>query len=434
MKNVEQHRSQISTSKLLNAHFQFNDIVFYFLLVGFGLGLGLALGFFYLKDSSLGFQLDQLSVSPASFLTNPPPPPPPPTSLPSISHQTKSHLENRKSALVFEPSSPISQHPRPSSSVNTISKQTRNYIKEFFEQPETMHTMKDEELFWRASMIPKIQESPIKRVPKVAFLFLTRGKVLLAPLWEKFFQGHRGLYSIYVHSDPSFNQTVPKSSVFYGRQIPSKNVRWGEMNMVEAERRLLANALLDISNERFVLLSESCIPLFNFSTVYDYLIHSNKSFVESYDLRGPVGRGRYNDLMQPVVYLEQWRKGSQWFEMDRFLAIEVISDRTYFPVFRRYCKGQCYGDEHYLPTFVTVNFSERNSNRTLTYVDWSKGGPHPFRFLREDVTKEFLEKLRNSTHCNYNGRETDICYLFARKFSVNALDRLLRFAPIVMNF
>ncbi|XVF09565.1 hypothetical protein REPUB_Repub07fG0105100 [Reevesia pubescens] len=206
------------------------------------------------------------------------------------------------------------------------------------------------------------------------------------------------------------------------------------MNMVEAERRLLANALLDISNERFVLLSESCIPLFNFSTVYDYLIHSSKSFVESYDLHGPVGRGRYSYQMLPLVNILEWRKGSQWFEMDRFLATEVISDRTYFPVFWRYCKDQCYGDEHYLPTFVTMNFLERNSNRTLTYVNWSMGGPHPFRFQREDVTKELLEVLRNSTHCDYNGRETNICYLFARKFSANALERLLVFAPIVMKF
>ncbi|XVF09566.1 hypothetical protein REPUB_Repub07fG0105200 [Reevesia pubescens] len=211
MKNmVEQHRSHVSTTKLINAHIQFNDIVFYFLLFGFGLVFGITLSFFYFKDSSMDFQLHQLIVSPASVLISPPPPLP---SLLSISNQTKSHVLNRASAFI-EPSSP----PTPSLFTN----KKRDYIKELFEQPETMHNMTDEELFWRASMVPKIQEYPIKRVPKVAFLFLTRGKVLLAPLWEKFFKGHPGLYSIYVHSDPSFNQTVPKNSVFYDRWIPSK--------------------------------------------------------------------------------------------------------------------------------------------------------------------------------------------------------------------
>lgn len=85
-----------------------------------------------------------------------------------------------------------------------------------------MHEMGDEELLWKASMAPKIDEFPFKRVPKVAFMFLTRGPVLLAPLWELFFKGHEGLYSIYVHSDPSFNGSEPDKSVFYGRRIPSK--------------------------------------------------------------------------------------------------------------------------------------------------------------------------------------------------------------------
>ncbi|OMO66958.1 Glycosyl transferase, family 14 [Corchorus olitorius] len=88
--------------------------------------------------------------------------------------------------------------------------------------PNAMHNMGDKELVWRASMVPKIPEYPFHRVPEVAFLFLTKGPVLLAPLWEKFFQGHAGMYSIYVHSNPSFNLSEPQGSVFYGRRIPSK--------------------------------------------------------------------------------------------------------------------------------------------------------------------------------------------------------------------
>ncbi|XP_047952465.1 glycosyltransferase BC10-like, partial [Salvia hispanica] len=143
------------------------------------------------------------------------------------------------------------------------------------------HGMSDEELLLKASMAPKTRESG---VPKVAFMFLTRGPVVLAPLWELFFKGSRGLYSIYVHSNPSFNGSEPEDSVFHGRRIDSKEVEWGNVDMIEAERRLLANALLDFSNQYFVLLSESCIPLYNFSTIYSYLLNSTHNFVESYDL------------------------------------------------------------------------------------------------------------------------------------------------------
>ena len=213
-----------------------------------------------------------------------------------------------------------------------------------------------------------------------------------------------------------------------------QDVQWGNTNIIEAERRLLANALLDISNQRFVLLSESCIPIFNFSTVYTYLMNSTKNHVDSYVLDGPVGNGRYNPRMRHVIKIEQWRKGSQWFEMDRDLAIEVVSDQKYFPVFQKYCKRQCYADEHYLPTFVSMKHSERNSKRSLTWVDWSRGGAHPAKFLRREVTVEFLERMRSGSKCVYNGNSTNTCFLFARKFLPPALERLLRFASKVMHF
>lgn len=86
-----------------------------------------------------------------------------------------------------------------------------------------MHNMSDEELFWRASMVPKIKEIPYGHIPKVAFMFLTPGPLPLAPLWERFFKGRdEGLYSVYVHPHPSFNESVLESSVFYGRKIPSQ--------------------------------------------------------------------------------------------------------------------------------------------------------------------------------------------------------------------
>lgn len=216
-----------------------------------------------------------------------------------------------------------------------------------------------------------------------------------------------------------------------------QEVQWGKVNMIEAERRLLANALLDFSNQRFLLLSESCIPLFNFSSIYSYLMNSSQTYVEAYDLANSVGRGRYNQQMYPTIRIQQWRKGSQWFEMDRDLAIEVITDTTYFPVFQKYCRGSCYADEHYLPTFVSSKFSERNSKRPVTWVNWTRGGPHPGRYSRTDVTEQFLEKLRSEKECRYNENTTNttnVCFLFARKFLPNALDRLLRFAPKIMHF
>ncbi|XP_072999763.1 glycosyltransferase BC10-like [Typha latifolia] len=310
-------------------------------------------------------------------------------------------------------------------------------VKAFIKPTHLMHSMSDGVLFWRASMVPKIEEYPFERVPKVAFLFLTKGTLPLLPLWDRFFRGHEGLYSIYVHSLPDYKIKVPENSAFFARQIPSEETSWGSITLLDAEKRLLANALLDFSNERFrfVLLSESCIPVYNFPTVYEYLINSAHSFVESYDRDEQQCRGRYNRRMAPQIERYQWRKGSEWFELNRELAVNIVADYKYYSIFKKYCKPSCYPDEHYIPTYLNLFHGSLNANRSLTWVDWSRGGAHPATYGAPNIVAEFIQEIRNNnTFCMYNSRPTSICFLFARKFAPSALGPLLNLASTVMEF
>nr|CAB3472331.1 unnamed protein product [Digitaria exilis] len=196
--------------------------------------------------------------------------------------------------------------------------------------------MTDDELMWWASMTPKTQSSPYRRVPKVAFMFLARGDLPLRPLWEKFFAGHEGLYSIY------------------------------------------------------------------------------------------------------------WRKGAQWFEVDRAAALEVVSDTAYFPTFQERCVGGgCYMDEHYVPTLLNaLRWLPRNANRTLTFADWDRTrrtGPHPHTHRGEEVTAELVGEIRSGgrsgANCSaYRDAAKGVCFVFARKFTPDTLEPLLKLAPKVMGF
>jgi len=100
--------------------------------------------------------------------------------------------------------------------------------------------MPDEELLWRASMAPMRPGNPFGRTPKIAFMFLCVGPLPLAPVWEQFFLGHRGLYSIYVHAHPDFVPEIQPSSVFYGRHVSSQVGGWvGFINKGETSPCLL---------------------------------------------------------------------------------------------------------------------------------------------------------------------------------------------------
>ncbi|KAK1434449.1 hypothetical protein QVD17_00192 [Tagetes erecta] len=332
---------------------------------------------------------------------------------------------------------------QPSTNPNSACTSTSSCVKkdcmsiESFRFPTNVsHGMSDDELLWRASLVPENVHYPFHRMPKIAFLFLTRGPLPFLPLWERFFDAQDVIkYSIYIHTNPASNLRVEKSSVFYNRQIPSQAAEWGTLSLVDAERRLLGNALLDFSNERFVLLSESCIPIYNFPTIYDYLVKSKYSFLDSYEDPSRYGQGRYNRHMKPYIRPRDWRKGSQWFEMKRALAIKVVADTKYYNLFKRYCTHDCYPDEHYMPTFVHMFHEQLNDDRTVTYVDWSVGGPHPVSFGAKDITESHIKSLRNNgTSCSYNKRPSRICYLFARKFEASALKPLLELASKVLEY
>nr|CAB3462740.1 unnamed protein product [Digitaria exilis] len=245
------------------------------------------------------------------------------------------------------------------------------------------------------------------------------------------------LYSVYIHATPGYTSSeFSPASAFHRRHVPSKVVEWGEPNTVDAERRLLANALLDVDNDHFILLSESCVPLFNFSVVYAYLTRSHHSFVAAVDDPGAGGRGRYSGELAPEVTPEQWRKGAQWFEFHRDLAVDVVADDRYYPKFSDHCRTGCFADEHYLPTVLSIEAPARIANRSVTWVDWYRGGAHPVMFVEADVDEAFLRRQTTTDQgqCTYNGQPSHVCFLFSRKFAPDTLQPMLKLAPIMLGY
>jgi hypothetical protein len=95
---------------------------------------------------------------------------------------------------------------------------------------------------------------------KLAFLFIARHSIPLDILWEHFFlESQKHKYSVYIHARPGYVYTTENTQCrsFLNRQLKnSVQVEWGEASMVEAERLLLAEALQDPLNQRFILLSD----------------------------------------------------------------------------------------------------------------------------------------------------------------------------------
>lgn len=298
---------------------------------------------------------------------------------------------------------------------------------------------------------------------KIAFLFLARRDLPLDFLWESFFENAGALnFSIYIHSAPGFlfDKSTTRSHFFYGRQLPNSiQVGWGESSMIEAERLLFATALEDPANQRFVLLSDSCVPLYNFSYIYNYLMASPRSIVDSFlDMK----EGRYNPKMLPIIPKDKWRKGSQWIALTRRHAEVLVDDEVILPVFKKFCrrrppvdirKGKlnlklqkqhnCIPDEHYVQTLLAMSeLDVELERRTLTYTLWNNSpnkteskGWHPMTFNHANAAPQKIREIKNINHvyyetefrtewCRINSTSVP-CFLFARKFSKGAAMRLL---------
>ncbi|KAK9097526.1 hypothetical protein Sjap_023023 [Stephania japonica] len=310
--------------------------------------------------------------------------------------------------------------------------------------PAPAREFTDDEIVARVVIRDILKTPPLhSKNPKIAFMFLTPGTLPFERLWDRFFQGHDGRFTIYIHA--SREKPVHVSQYFVGREIRSDKVVWGKISMVDAERRLLANALVDPDNQHFVLLSDSCVPLHDFDYVYNYLMDTNISFVDSFEDPGPIGSGRYSEHMLPEVEKKDFRKGAQWFTMKRQHATVVMADSLYYTKFKLYCKPgmdgrNCYSDEHYLPTLFTMVDPGGISNWSVTHVDWSEGKWHPKSYRARDVSYELFKNITSideSVHvtsaekkeiqirpCLWNGMKRP-CYLFARKFYPETLDNLM---------
>ncbi|KAK7245894.1 hypothetical protein RIF29_40748 [Crotalaria pallida] len=318
-----------------------------------------------------------------------------------------------------------------------------------------------------SSSSSRVTRSPISRVfqgpPKIAFLFLVRRNVPLDFLWGTFFQnGDVSRFSVYVHSAPGFvlDDSTTRSHFFKSRQLTNSiQVSWGESSMIQAEKLLLEAALEDPANQRFVLLSDSCVPLYNFSYVYDYVMASPRSFVDSFlDVKG----GRYNPIMSPKIPREKWRKGSQWITLVRSHAEVIVDDDVIFSVFKKYCKRRppidfrkgklnlklqkqhnCIPDEHYVQTLLAMHGLEAElERRSLTYTLWNQSatrtehkGWHPMTFSYANASPQRIKEMKGINHVYYETEyrtewcrtnSTSVpCFLFARKFSQGAAMRLL---------
>jgi hypothetical protein len=217
---------------------------------------------------------------------------------------------------------------------------------------------------------------------KLAFLFLTNNNLKQPGIWNTFFSSHRGLFSIYNH---------PKESNLVTDDLLKNNIisnlietKWGNISLVNATINMLEEAYNDSENYKFILVSESCIPVQTFEETYKFLTRNDDTYIASYF----GNNNRYDKLIdKSFVSKENFKKQHQWMVLNRNTVKLIIDTRFHTDNF----KNTFAPDEHYFIN-VIIKYNYPFVNRKLTYVYWKDCTKHPKTFAKID--EYVLAKLR----------------------------------------
>lgn len=262
-------------------------------------------------------------------------------------------------------------------------------------------------------IVNQIEEINNKK-DKIALCFLTMGDIHQLNIWKDFLKGHENKYNIYIHPKDS-----TKVSNSYKKYIIKKNIntKWGDISLVNATLELFREAYKDPKNKIFVLMSDSCIPLYNFDYIYNYLLTTNSNICPIHYFEPHKLKYRYTSLKDvSFIPYKNFQKTSQWCVLKRDTVDFLIDqDNNYTDLYT----NMFAPDEHY---FINMfdKFHIKYINNRVTFDNWeeesenSKHRPLPKTYMTvndKNIKKArsdgclFFRKVCPETHI-------DIQYLF----------------------
>jgi hypothetical protein len=261
---------------------------------------------------------------------------------------------------------------------------------------------------------------------KIAFIALTYNTFQKEELMRRFFdERYSDRYNLYIHPKEDFDMTstFSKNVIPYDERI--HNTEWGYFSLVEATIALLRHALKDPSNEKFILISDSHLPLYNINDMCDRLWEeADVTSFEVYDI-DKIAAQRFFRMfklqkMRAItipISLKAAMFVSQWFVCTRKDAA------TFVDVYDRMRhmfdnENMTLSDECWFGTIANHTMMSWK-NRSFCFSDWHweteqymidrgcKRNPHTFGVVTRDNInmyradgKVFIRKIHSSTLVN----------------------------------
>lgn len=223
---------------------------------------------------------------------------------------------------------------------------------------------------------------------KVALLFLTVKDINQSQIWKEQLEND-SRFSIYIHSKEKMKDH------YFSKHRIKKIVPTSWAYHVYAWQELIKIAVKDPQNKKFILVSESCLPLMPLNEIYDFLIQDENSYMT---FTRPFWPNRHNREVIELPKEHRW-VGSEWIILNRSHANLVAQDKDIIKVVSRHGSDA----ESYFPSLLSYHgmlFDEDVLQIPTTYTNWKLGhDSHPYTF--EDASPMNLQLLKEARNANY---------------------------------
>ena len=211
---------------------------------------------------------------------------------------------------------------------------------------------------------------------KIAFLFLTIDDVNFPEIWEYYFKNNNDKFNIYCH--PKNPQNVKTSWLKKNIIKNLTTTKWG--HFTNAVINLLKSALINKDNEKFMIVSESCLPIKSFESFYSMLksddIKTSYINISKNDNIINIKHSKIDDSYLSNINII---KHSGWFCLSRHHVKRLLINSNIYK-FNKIIAG----DENILsliyPSNNIINFQ-------ITYDNWD------YNINKINILNEKLKKL-----------------------------------------
>jgi hypothetical protein len=237
---------------------------------------------------------------------------------------------------------------------------------------------------------------------KICFCFLTYYGLERVDIWNNFFKDiDTNLYKVYIH--PKYPNFLIDKYLFPINIVQNRVETTNKTNIsiVNATIRLLENSYNDQELTHYIFLSQSCMPIYDFNTIYKTVILFDKSVIGKKDNNKKERYYQLNMNLKKYISYAQFTKQQPNMVLIKDDVRKIITNN-----FTNYFSNMICPDEHYFINILLYLLDSKIIFNQIVFCNYNLNATQGLDF--NYVNENLIKSIRN------------MGFLFIRKIGVKS--------------